>query len=179
MRDSIPTLILFAAFLLVAGCGSSPTEVEETPEPTGAFGPWTIDPVAFRLNLVVDASGGITEDIQASISGTLNLSEDNGRISGSGSCSWSTRRHTPRTAQTIEESGTEQFSVSGTLVETDARFVLTGCAWNQIGYRGTFDGAAYSLAIPAGAEGPLFDEQVWTEATLIDGDDPAALKLVR
>ncbi len=109
----------------------------------------------------------------------MNLAEVDGSLSGSGSCSWTTRRHTARTGQTLEESASEQFSVSGSLTEADARLILTGCAWNQLGYRGTFDGSSYMLTIPAGVEGPLFDAAVWSDARFVEGDNPAALTLVR
>jgi hypothetical protein len=131
------------------------------------------------LNRIVDASAGITEDIQATIEGTVNLTEAEGTLSGSGSCTWTSRRHTARTGQTLDGSATEQFSVSGSLTDADARLILTGCAWNQLGYRGTFDGETYTLAIPAGAEGPLFDATVWSEARFVEGDDPATLTLIR
>lgn len=179
MRLFVPQLMLLSVLVLLGGCDSTSTEMDVEPAPVGPSGSWTIDPVAFRLNLIVDASAGITQDIQATISGTMTLSEEDGVLSGSGTCSWTSRRHTPRTAQTVEESGTEGFSVSGSIVDNDARLILSGCAWNQIGYRGEFDGDSYALAIPLGAEGPIFDAQVWSDATFIEGDDPAALVLVR
>lgn len=180
MRHSIPLVITCLATLgLLGGCDSAPGASETTEEPTGPAGGWVIDPISFRLNRIVDASAGITEDIQATIEGSVNLAEAGGNLSGTGSCSWTARRHTARTGQTIEKSATEPFSVSGSVTGADARLILTGCAWNQLGYRGTFDGSSYALTIPAGAEGPLFDAAVWSDARFVEGDNPAALTLVR
>ena len=180
MRLSIPVVVASLASLgLLGGCDSAPGASETQEEPTGPAGGWVIEPISFRLNRIVDASAGITEDVQATIEGSLTLAEDGGTLSGSGSCSWTSRRHTARTGQTIDESATEQFSVSGTLSDSDARLILSGCAWNQLGYRGEFDGSTYTLAIPAGAEGPLFDATFWSEARFVEGDNPVALTLIR
>lgn len=180
MRHSIPVIaVCLASLALVGGCDSAPGPADITEEPVGPAGGWVIDPIAFRLNRIVDASAGITEDIQATIEGSLSLTEAEGTLTGSGSCAWTSRRHTARTGQTVDESGAEQFSVSGSITGADVRLVLTGCVWNQLGYRGTFDGSAYTLAIPAGAQGPLYDAAVWEDARFVDGDNPAALVLIR
>jgi hypothetical protein len=146
---------------------------------TGPAGTWVIQPMEFHLNLILDASNGITEDIQGTIQGTLTISESAGALSGVGSCSWTTRRHIARQNQTTVASGTESVSVTGSLDGEDARLILTGCAWSQIGYRGTFAQDRYELAIPQSADAPLFSADVWAEARFLDGDDPSLLVLTR
>ncbi|MFT5141904.1 MAG: hypothetical protein ACI80V_001976 [Rhodothermales bacterium] len=174
---NIPTFILI--LLAVSACDSSPTAETPAPPETGPAGTWLIDPISFRLNLIVDAANGITEDIQGTIEGTLNLSETDGVLSGTGICSWTTRRHTARLSQTIEGAGTESVTITGSLDGTDARLVLQGCAWNQVGYRGSFAEERYDLAIPPSADGPLFGPDIWTEARFLSGDDPARMVLAR
>ncbi|MBO6574367.1 MAG: hypothetical protein JJ896_03040 [Rhodothermales bacterium] len=166
--------------LMLTACDS--TEVDPGPDPvqTGPEGTWQIDPVSFQLNRVTDAQNGITQDIQATISGTLSLDVADGQLSGNGQCSWTTRQHTARTNQTLERDGTESFTVSGTFSDESVLLILSGCAWNQIGYRGTFtEGEGYDLSIRASGEGPLFGADVWSDARFVSGDDPAELRLLR
>ena len=167
---------------MLAGCDSDPGVSEPEPEPqTGPAGAWSIDPVSFRLNLVVDAANGITQDIQGTISGSLTLTESNGALAGSGQCSWTTRKHTARTGQTDEESGSSAFTAAGSLSgDGSVILVLTGCAWNQIGYRGTFsEEGGYALSVRGSGDGPLFGPEVWRDARHTGGDDPESLSLVR
>lgn len=169
---------LLALSVGLLSCDSGGAGSDTPARPTGPSGSFRMEQVSFRLFRVVDRNRGITEDLQGTVNGSLSLAVSGGQVTGSGTCSWTSRRYVARTAHEELASGSQSFTLAGTLTGSDAWFILEGCVWNQVGYRGEFDGERYVLRLQDPLAAPIFDQEIWRNSEVISGD-PLALELFR
>lgn len=148
-------------------------------DPTDPAGRFEIESVWFRLSRLAEPSVGGVEDLQAWIDGSINLTETDGKLTGSGTCTIRRRRHRAWIPETSDETNTAPFTASGTVTDDAVTLTLQGCAWVMTRYTGNFAESAYTLRLGDIQSAPAWDPDVWSTATQLDGDDPRDLVMMR
>jgi hypothetical protein len=174
----MPLRLIAASLLFVAACDSSDPSGPAV-DPADPAGEFAIDPLWFEYQVLSEPSVNGWENLQAWIDGSVRLTQSNGALSGSGSCTVRRRRHKAWLGETSDESSTLAFTASGTVSDGTVVLTLQGCAWVMARYTGTFADGAYSLRVGELASAPAWTPDLWSSAQYRAGDDPRDLGLER